>query len=384
MAALDGLKIIDLTHMVAGPLCTMLLADLGADVIKIEPAHGDTSRHLGEAIAGQDTDYFLAYNRNKRSVVLDLKEAGDLALLRRMIDGADMVVENFRAGTMERLGIGYDRLRQSNPGLIYCSVSGYGPESEAAHRPAVDPVIQALSGIMQLTGSPESGPLKTGFPLGDYVAPLFATIGVLSALRERDRTGIGQRVDISMFEAMVFSLLPREGTFFAKGREPVLRGNAHGQMVPANSYVTADHRQIYVFIHSDKFWTTLTDMLDVEELRSPDFATNAMRIEHRETVDTLIAQAFAQHPLDYWNERIDRFAVPAGAIRTFREVFTDPLVRDQLMETMPHSSGEAVHLLRSPIRLNGALPAIRRPPPALGEHQDEIIEELMSSNLGRK
>jgi len=376
MAALDGLKIIDLTHMVAGPLCTMLLADLGADVIKVEPAHGDTSRHLGEAIAGQDTDYFLAYNRNKRSVILDLKDAGDLAVLRRMIDAADMVVENFRSGTMDRLGIGYDSLRQSNPGLIYCSVSGYGPESEAAHRPAVDPVIQALSGIMQLTGSAESGPLKTGFPLGDYVAPLFATIGILSALRERDRTGIGQRVDISMFEAMVFSLLPREGTFFAKGREPVLRGNAHGQMVPANSYSTADNRQIYVFIHSDKFWTALTDMLDIDELKSPDFATNIMRIAHREQVDRLIAQAFLQHPLDYWNERIDRFAVPAGAIRTFPEVFGDPLVRDHLMETLPHASGEVLHLLRSPIRLNGALPPIRRPPPALGEHQQEILDAL--------
>jgi crotonobetainyl-CoA:carnitine CoA-transferase CaiB-like acyl-CoA transferase len=377
MTALDGLKIIDLTHMVAGPLCTMLLADLGADVIKIEPAHGDTSRHLGEPIAGQDTDYFLAYNRNKRSVVLDLKDADDIAVLRRMIDAADMVVENFRAGTMERLGIGYDSLRQSNPGLIYCSVSGYGPASEAAHRPAVDPVIQALSGIMQLTGSAESGPLKTGFPLGDYVAPLFATIGVISALRERDRTGVGQRVDISMFEAMVFSLLPREGTFFAKGREPVLRGNAHGQMVPANSYFTADNRQIYVFIHSDKFWTALTDMLDVDELKSPGFATNAMRITHREQVDQLIAQAFLQHPLDYWNERIDRFAVPAGAIRTFPEVFDDPLVRDQLMETLPHPSGESIHLLRSPIRLNGALPSIRRSPPALGEHQEEIIHALL-------
>lgn len=377
MAALDGLKIIDLTHMVAGPLCTMLLADLGADVIKIEPAHGDTSRHLGEPIAGEDTDYFLAYNRNKRSIMLDLKDSSDLGMLRQMIEGADMVVENFRAGTMERLGIGYDLLRQTNPGLIYCSVSGYGPESEVAHRPAVDPVIQALSGIMQLTGSPESGPLKTGFPLGDYVAPLFATIGVLSALRERDRTGTGQRVDISMFEAMVFSLLPREGTFFAKGREPVLRGNAHGQMVPANSYFTSDGRQIYVFIHSDKFWGSLTDMLGVEELKGGAFATNAMRITRREEVDRLIAGAFAAHPLDYWNERIDRFSVPAGAIRTFPEVFADPLVHDHMIESFQHRSGEPVHLLRSPIRLDGAHPAIRRPPPALGEHQSEILQELM-------
>lgn len=373
MTALDGIKIIDLTHMVAGPLCTMILADLGADVIKVEPASGDTSRHLGTAIAGADTDYFLAYNRNKRSVVLDLKSPDDLARLRTMIDTADIVMENFRAGTMERLGLGFATLRETNPGLIYGSVSGYGPDSQAAHRPAVDPVVQALSGIMQLTGTAESGPLKTGFPLGDYVAPLFASIGLLAALRERDRTGKGSRVDISMFEALVFSLLPREGTFFASGAEPVLRGNAHGQMVPANSYQTQDGRQIYVFIHSDKFWTTLTDMLNVPALKDAAFGTNAMRIARREDVDALIAEAFLRHPLLYWQDRIDRFGVPAGAIRTFPEVFADPLVADEMVEDLAHPSGHTVRVLRSPIRMDGKLPEIRRPPPALGEHNDELF-----------
>lgn len=376
MASLDGIKVIDFTHMVAGPLSTMLLADLGADVIKIEPAEGETARHLGDRIAGEATDYFVAFNRNKRSIVLDLKNPDDIATLRALIDDADLVVENFRAGTMERLGLGFETLRKTNPALIYCSVSGYGPDGPAAHRPAVDPVIQALSGIMQLTGTPASGPLKTGFPLGDYVSPLFATIGILAALIERQSTGLGKRIDVAMLETMVFSMIPREGAFFAHGREPVLRGNAHGQMVPANSYATADGRQIYVFVHNDKFWRVLIEMLGDEALADPRFATNALRLQHRDLVDARISAAFAAHPLDYWIPRIDAAGAPAAPIRTFPEVFADPLVRDTMVTTIPHGSGEVVHMLETPIRFDGARPAIRLPPPLLGEHLTEVLGEL--------
>lgn len=378
MASLDGIKVIDFTHMVAGPLSTMLLADLGADVIKIEPAAGETARHLGDRIAGEATDYFLAFNRNKRSIVLDLKSPEDIATLRALIDDADMVVENFRAGTMERLGLGFETLRATNPGLIYCSVSGYGPDGPGAHRPAVDPVIQALSGIMQLTGTPESGPLKTGFPLGDYVSPLFATIGILAALFERQSTGVGKRIDVAMLETMVFSMIPREGAFFAEGREPVLRGNSHGQMVPANSYPTADGRQIYVFVHSEKFWQVLVEMLGDTSLADPRFATNALRIKHRKTIDARVAAAFAAHPLDYWTPRIDAAGASAAPIRTFPEVFADPLVRDTLVTTIPHGSGGSVHLLKTPIRFDGAHPEIRLPPPLLGEHLGDVLGEILA------
>ena len=380
MASLDGIKVIDFTHMIAGPLSTMLLADLGADVIKIEPAEGETARHLGDRIVGDATDYFLAFNRNKRSIMLDLKSSQDIATLRLLIDSADLVVENFRAGTMERLGIGYETLKRTNPGLVYCSVSGYGPGSPAADRPAVDPVIQALSGIMQLTGTEESGPLKTGFPLGDYVSPLFATIGVLAALLERKTTGLGKRVDVAMLETMVFSMIPREGAFFAEGREPVRRGNAHSQMVPANSYATADGREVYVFIHSNKFWRSLAEMLGDEMLlNDPRFATNALRLQHREEVDARIAAAFAAHPLAHWTPLIDAGGVSAGPVRTFPEVFADPLVRDTMVATIPNAAGETVHLLRTPIRFDGVRPEIRLPPPELGEHLDEVLAELADS-----
>lgn len=375
MSQLTGYKVIDLTHMVAGPLATMLLADLGADVLKIEPAHGDTSRHLGDPIAGADTDYFIAYNRNKRSIVLDLKAADDLATLRALIADADIVVENFRAGTMDRLGLGYERLRAANPRLIYCSITGYGPDSPAAHRPAVDPVMQALSGLMSLTGTPQSGPLKTGFPLGDYVTPLFATIGILAAVVERQASGVGRRVDVAMLDALVFTMLPREGAFFAHGRAPVLRGNAHGQMVPANSYDTADGRQIYVFVHNDKFWRILVDLLGDAELGDVRFATNAQRLQHRAEIDGRIATAFRAHPLDHWEPRIDAMGAPAGTVRTLPEVFADPLVRDEMVATLRHRSGDIVHLLKTPIAFDGAKPEIRLPPPALGEHRDDVRAE---------
>lgn len=374
---LDGVRVIDFTHMIAGPLSTLLLADLGADVLKIEPAEGETARHLGDRIAGQDTDYFTALNRNKRSVVLDLKSPRDLAILRTLIEHADVLVENFRAGTMERLGLGYEELKKLNPGLIYAAVTGFGPTGPAAQRPALDPMIQALSGIMQLTGTQESGPLKTGFPLGDYVSPLFATIGILAALLERKDTGLGKRVDVAMLDAMVFTLIPREGAFFSLGKEPVLRGNGHGQMVPANSYKTSDSREIYLFVHTEKFWRVLVDMLGDPVLAEPRFATNAQRLQLRDEVDARVQAAFGAHPLDYWEPRMERFGVSAAPVRTFSEVFADPLV-DALVTPMRNASGEAIKLLKSPIRLDGQHSPIRTPPPALNQHRDEVLAYVAS------
>lgn len=375
--SLRGVKVIDFTHMVAGPLSTLMLADLGADVIKIEPPEGETARHLGDRIVEDGTDYFLSLNRNKRSIVLDLKEPDDVATVKALIADADVVVENFRAGTADRLGIGYEALSQINPRLIYCSISGFGPSSASANRPAVDPVVQALSGIMQLTGTEQSGPLKTGFPLGDYVTPLFATIGIIAALYERQMTGRGKRIDVSMLDTLIFSMIPREGVYFAYGREPVRYGNAHAQMVPANSYFTADDRQIYVFCHTEKFWRALVSMLNDEELGSnPRYATNALRLRARKEVDERIAAAFRRHPLSYWLPRIEAAGASAAPIRTFKEVFDDPEVRTKLVVEVMHGSGSPIKLLRSPICFDGHRPEIRTPPPLRGEHTAEVLEEL--------
>ncbi|MFM0223709.1 CaiB/BaiF CoA transferase family protein [Paraburkholderia dipogonis] len=211
---LDGIRVLDLTQMVAGPLCTLLLGDLGADVIKVEPPDGDASRQIGVNRECGESDYFLSLNRNKRSVVLDLKSAQGIETLKALASHSDIVVENFRPGTMEKLGIGYDVLSELNPGLIYCGMSGFGNDGPYRDRPALDPVIQAMSGVMQLTGTPESGPLKAGVLISDFVPPLFGTIGVMAALYARSSSGQGQRVDVSMLDATVFSMIPREGFYF--------------------------------------------------------------------------------------------------------------------------------------------------------------------------
>jgi CoA:oxalate CoA-transferase len=380
MGSLDGIRVIDFTHMIAGPLSTMLLADLGADVIKVEPAEGETARHLGDKIVDGGTDYFVALNRNKRSIVLDLKSPKDIETVKQLIAGADVVVENFRAGTAERLGFGYETLSKANPGLIYCAVSGFGPTGPGASKPAVDPIVQALSGIMQLTGTKDSGPLKTGFPLGDYVSPLFATIGILSALYERRITGRGKRVDVAMLDALVFSMVPREGLYFARGKEPSLHGNAHAQMVPANSYFTADGRQIYVFCHTEKFWRALVEVLGDDDLaNNPRYKSNTLRLLAREEVDAKISAAFGKQPLSYWLPRIDAADASAAPIRTFPEVFGDPEIYKNMVADIEHGSGDTVRVLRTPICFDGERPAVRTPPPLLGEHTNDVLMELAAA-----
>ena len=374
MGILEGIRVIDFTHMIAGPLSTMVLADLGADVIKIEPPEGETARHLGDPYWTDQTDYFIALNRNKRSVVLDLKSPSGIDAVRALIADADIVVENFRAGTADKLGLGYDALAELNPRLIYCSISGFGPDGPYADRPAVDPIVQALSGIMQLTGTETSGPLKTGFPLGDYVTPLFGAIGMLAALIEREKTGKGQRIDVSMLDATVFSMIPREGGYFAKGLHPIRRGNGHTQLMPANTYHTADGRQIMLFCHNPKFWQALIDVLGDEGLRTdPRFATNAARIAARDELEARIGAAFLEHPLSYWLPRIERFGASAAPVRTFDEVFADPEILRHVVATVDHPTAGEVSLLKTPIRFSETPVTIRAAPPLLGQHNDEVL-----------
>src|SRR3990167_8946754 len=292
MGPLEGIRVLDFTQMMAGPLCAMLLGDLGADVIKIEPPEGDAIRRTGETFLGGETESFLSFNRNKRSVVIDLKAEAGREAGRGLAAGADVVLENFRPGSAERLGVGYETLRALNPRLVYCSISGFGRAGADRARPALDPVIQAMSGIMQLTGSAETGPLRTGFPFSDLVTPLFATIGVLAALRVRERTGRGQRVDLSMLDATIFGMMPREAYFFATGRTPSRLGNEHYQIAPWNTYETADGRYMIVVAHTEKFWHALLTALDAPELGAdPRFLSNADRVRNRAALNARLAPA---------------------------------------------------------------------------------------------
>ncbi|MGT2434036.1 CaiB/BaiF CoA transferase family protein (plasmid) [Cupriavidus basilensis] len=376
---LNGLRVLDLTQMVAGPLCTMLLGDLGADVIKVEPPSGDTSRNIGVNRDCGESDYFLSLNRNKRSVVLDLKTPQGVATLKTLAAISDVVVENFRPGTLEKLGVGYDTLRELNPGLIYCAMSGFGQSGPYRDRPALDPVVQAMSGVMQLTGTEESGPLKTGVLISDFVPPLFGTIGVIAALYARAATGIGQRVDVAMLDATVFSMVPREGYYFSTGKTPERSGNAHYQLAPWNAYRTSDDRYLMVVAHTEKYWRALLGAVDRERLvDDPRFLSNSLRMENRAALDAELASAFADDTLVNWSARLTAADVLFAPVRDFEEVFNDPVVKETIIEHVEHPTAGTISVLRNPIKLSSCTPSIRRPPPLLGEHTEEVLAELLS------
>lgn len=376
-AVLNGIRVLDLTQMVAGPLCTLLLGDLGADVIKVEPPTGDTSRNIGLNRPGGESDYFLSLNRNKRSVVLDLKSEEGLANLRELAAGSDIVVENFRPGTMEKLGIGYESLRAENPGLIFCSLSGFGQTGPYRERPALDPVVQAMSGLMQLNGTADSGPLKTGILISDFVPPLFGTIGVIAALLSRKETGVGQRVDVAMLDATVFSMLPREQYYFSTGKTPERSGNAHYQLSPWNTYETSDGRHLMIVAHTEKYWRALLGAIGRSDLAENDrFTTNAKRMEHRADLDGEISSAIAEQTLDYWIAALTSADVLFSPVRDFEEVFSDPVVRQTIIEDVSHPTAGVVSVLKNPIRLSQQPTSIRRAPPLLGEHTQEVLNEL--------
>ena len=375
---LDGIRVLDLTQMVAGPLCTMLLGDLGADVIKIEPPTGDTSRAIGVNRACGESDYFLSLNRNKRSVVLDLKTEHGVRTLKALAEQSDVVVENFRPGAMEKLGVGYETLSSANPRLIYCAMSGFGTSGPYRDRPALDPVIQAMSGIMQLTGTAESGPLKTGILTSDFVPPLFGTIGVIAALYARTSSGKGQRVDVSMLDATVFSMLPREGYFFSTGKTPERLGNAHYQLSPWNAYPTRDGRHLVVVAHTEKYWRALVGAVGRPQLATdPRFATNAARLQNREALDAELASSFLDDTMENWMRRLEAADVLFAPVRNFDEVFSDPAVRDSVVETVAHPTGGDIPVLRNPIKLSANPTAIHSPPPLLGQHNDDVLNALV-------
>ena len=374
---LHGIRVLDFSQMLAGPLAAMLLGDYGADVIKIEPPEGDALRRTGETQVGGESEYYISANRNKRSLVVDLKTAEGLAVVRRLVLEADVLVENFRPGTADRLGIGYEAMRDLNPRLVYCSLSGFGADSVHRDRAALDPVIQAMSGIMQLTGTPDSGPLRTGFPVSDYVTPLLATTGILAALMARHTTGRGQRVDLTMLNATISTMIPREGFYFATGRTPQRNGNAHYQIAPYNTFATRDERQIFLIAHNAKYWQALLVALANEALVSdPRFATASSRNQHQAELYEAMARVFVTRDAVDWTERLTAAGALFSVVRTWDEVFQDPEVRRDLVRQVQHPTAGAIQVLANPVRLSESPVGIRLAPPLLGEHTQEVLREF--------
>ncbi|MDX3898963.1 MAG: CoA transferase [Sphingobium sp.] len=374
--ALTGLRVLDFTQMMTGPMATMLLADYGADVVKVEQPAGDPFRKSGETGIEGDGAFFLAINRNKRGIVLDLKTPEGQAKARELAADADVLVENFRPGFTEKAGIDYDQLKALNPRLIYCSITGFGRTGPNAGRPALDQVIQAYSGLMQVTGTRTSGPLKIGFPFSDLVTALFATIGIVTALQSREKTGEGQRVDLSMMDASLFSHVPRDVYFSLTGKTPERWGNEHWDIVPNNVYATADGHDIMVITINDKFWKILCEgMGDPDFASDPLYATKDARIANRESLDRRLAALFKSRTLAEWDPILKQAGAIYGPVRTWPEVFSDPEIRDHMIHEMHHVSGKSYEVVGNPLLFSGTPAEIRTPPPLLGEHNPQLSLE---------
>lgn len=375
---LAGLRVLDLSRVLAGPLCTMVLGDLGADVLKVErPGAGDDTRHWGppwaEGPEGRESAYYLCVNRNKRSVEADLKTEAGRALVRRLARGADVVVENFAPGTLERWGLGYDALAEENPGLVLCSVTGYGSDGPEAGRPGYDFAVQARAGWMAITGEPDGAPHKVGVALADVLTGQSAAVAVLAALRERERSGRGQRVEVSLFDAAVAGLVNVAQAALATGREPRRWGNAHATIVPYQAFGAAD-RPLVVAVGNDAQWRRLCGVLGAPEWADdPRFATNPARVERRDELVPLLAGRLRTRPAAAWLAALEAAEVPCAPVQTVREALADPVLTERGgLWPMEGPTFGRIDTVASPLRFSRTPAAMRRPAPALGQHAGDV------------
>ena len=375
---LAGLRVLDLSRVLAGPLCTMVLGDLGADVVKVErPGAGDDTRTWGppwaEGPDGREAAYYLCVNRNKRSVAADLKTPGGRDLVLRLARGADVLVENFAPGTMERHGLGYDALSAGNPGLVFCSITGYGSDGPEAGRPGYDFAVQARAGWMAITGEPDGAPTKVGVAVVDLLTGQNAAVAVLAALRERERTGRGQRVEVALFDAALAGLINVAQAALVTGREPVRYGNAHPTIVPYQAFDGAD-RPFVVAVGNDGQWRRLCDGLGWSDLRADErFATNPGRVENREALVSVLAERFRTRPAAEWLAAMEAAGVPCAPVQSVREALADPVATERGGTwEMEGATYGRVSTVASPLRFSRTPAALRRGAPALGEHTEEV------------
>ena len=377
MAPLDGLRVVDLTRVVAGPFCTMMLGDMGAEVLKIEePKHGDDSRAWAPFIEGSGS-FFLALNRSKKSVALDLKTPDGADALRRLVETADILVENFRPGSLADLGFDYAAVAAMNPRLIYCSISGYGQTGPSSQLPGYDAVLQGEAGIMDMTGFRDGEPTRVGVAITDYLAGLYATQGILLALNDRHTSGLGQHVDISLFEAMLSVMRLPMSVLLATGVTPSRVGNEHLNIAPYQP-LRAKDGLIIVAVANPALWLRFCEAMERPEWRDdPRFRTNTDRVVNRDALKEAIERAFEAYTVEELTRRFQAKNVPCGRVRSIREALDHPQVapRDILM-TQQHPRMGAIQTLAPVVRLSRTPADVTLPPPALGEHTHEILERL--------
>lgn len=384
-SALAGIRVLDLSRVLAAPWATQILGDLGADVIKIEkPGAGDDTRSWGPPFVkepdGSDGDaaYYLATNRNKRSVTIDFAKPEGAALIRRLVPQCQILVENFKVGTLAKYGLDFASLKPVNPALVYCSVTGFGQTGPYAPRPGYDFIIQAMGGPMSLTGDPAGEPVKSALPIADLFTGMYAVTSILAALRHAERTGEGQQLDISLLDCQVAVLGNLGANYHLTGATPKRYGNAHASIAPYQTFATSDG-YVVLAVGNDNQFRNFCERADLPLADDQRFATNAARVKNRIALSDAIATTMTTRTTEYWLEHLEASGVPCGPINTLPQVFADPhLNARDTVQTLMRSNGENVRLTSSPIRMNATPPTPRRAPPLLGENTEETLRELLA------
>lgn len=376
--ALDGIRVLDFSHALAGPYCTLLLADYGAEVYKLESRDGDMGRGWGPPFAGGVSNFFLGLNRGKRGISIDLKQKDGLDLCLRLINRMDVLIENFRPGTMDRLGLGYEAVHERNPRLVYCSISGYGQNGPSRDDAAMDLVVQSSSGLLSITGTRDGDSVRCGYGVTDVTAGLLAVIGILSALRARDRTGRGQYVDVSMLDGMISTMSSNYVSYMGSDIVPQPMGTAFPTVVPYRVFHTKD-RSIAIAVGSEKLWSAFCHAIERPDLeKHPDYNTNAARIVNRDVLELLLEDVFRQRPVAEWIARLKGAGIPASVVRDFRDVVEDPqtAVRE-MFPALEHPTAGAHRVTGSPIKLSETPGSPLIPAPMLGQHSASVLKELL-------
>ena len=376
IGALSGIKVIDLTRVLSGPFCTMLLADMGAEVIKIEPPKGDNVRNQGDMVDGYSS-YFAQFNRNKKSVILDLYVETEKDILKSLLSDADVVVENFKAGVFDKMGFDYDTLKSINPKLISASVNGFGSKGEMSDRPAFDFIAQALSGFMSLNGTEESGPMRAAMPISDLVAGLYCAFGIVCALQSRNKTGKGQKVEASLTSGLISMMAYLSSESFVTGKAPNKSGNNHPILAPYGIFKTLDG-EIAVAPASDKFCSIFLECIGLISLLENElYKNNSNRMKNRDSLNEIVNERMISETSDFWIKKLNKAGCPAAKIVSLPEALNSQLIQDNEMVISSNGpEGRQIKMTGFPVKLSDTPSQLYRSPPLLGEHTNEILKTI--------
>lgn len=380
--ALHGVKILDLTRVFAGPHGSMLLGDFGADVVRVEhPDRMDDMRYWSPFIEDEST-YFLSANRNKESITINLKSEQGIELFKKLVQDTDVVIENFKTGTFERLGLGYESLKEIKEDIILCSVTGFGQTGPYRQNPGYDPVIQAIGGLMSITGQSEEQPTRVGVPVVDIMSSLYVALGVMSAIRMKELNGVGQHIDISLLDVQVSSLANVASSYLNVGHVSKPHGNAHGNIVPYETFECKD-RPMMVAAGNDGLYARLCQAIGHPEyISDPRFVTNDKRVNNREELSQLLKKIFITKTASEWEQLLFEYQVPCGPINAVDQVFDNPQVQHrEMVQESPHPTLGTIKTVRNPIKFSGLELEVEKPPPLHGEHTEKILQERLGLSL---